>query len=184
MASEQKEIALNKIYLDNENPRHDFLATESDIIRYLLQKEDVRQIGKSIADLGGTSPLELIGLFPHPTAKGFYTVAEGNRRVCALKLLNDPDKADTEKNKNYFATLKERLAKPIKSVGAVVFDDKVEPNPWVSLRHGGQQGGIGTKQWIPQQKERFDRKSSGKVNPNTQASLILDHARQIGRAHV
>lgn len=176
MPHSQQEVLLSKIYLDNENPRHDPLATESDIIKYLLSNEDVRQLAKSIASLGGTSPLELVGLFPHPKAKGFFTPAEGNRRICALKLLADPDKADTEKNRKYFASLQAQLSKPIKSINAIVFDSRAEPRPWVELRHAGQQNGVGTKPWVPQQKERFDRDGTGKANPNTLASLIIDYA--------
>ena len=60
---------------------------------------------------GGTSPIELIALFQHPKVKNVYVVVEGNRRICALKLLQDADKAGNEKVKRYFANLAQNMPK-------------------------------------------------------------------------
>ncbi|HEY8906625.1 MAG TPA: hypothetical protein VIM63_11370 [Rhodoferax sp.] len=98
-------IKVGRIYLDPENPRHDPIGDQSEIIAHLPAHEDVRAIARSIARLGSTSPIELLALVEHPTARRAYLTAEGNRRICALKLLADPDKAPTEKDKRYLYRL-------------------------------------------------------------------------------
>ena len=177
MSINYKLILLSRIYLDPENPRHDPIGNEREIIAHLLKYEDIRQLAKSIAQLGSTSPIELLAVAPHPTAKHRFNTAEGNRRLCALKLLLDPDKAPTEREKKYFRSLQQSMPRPIKSVMCVIFSDMEATRPWVSLRHEGEQGGIGTKAWKPSQSTRFNLQGGGK-NPNAQALHLIDYARR------
>ena len=172
-------INVGRIYLDPENPRHDPIGNEKDIISHLLEHEDVRAIARSIAKLGSTSPIELLALVPHPTAARSYLTAEGNRRVCALKLLGDPDKAPTEKDKRYFRQLRESMKEPVEKVLAVIFDSIEDTRPWVKLRHDGALGGEGLKAWQPAQSTRFAMKGSDRT-PNAQALLLLDYAKRKG----
>lgn len=170
-----KSVAISRIYLDPANPRHDPINNEREIIAHLLKTEDIRPLAKSISQMGSTSPIELLALAPHPTARNRFNTAEGNRRICALKLLSDPDKAPTEKEKKYFRGLQSDLKKPIKSVMSVIFDDMDATRPWVSLRHEGEQGGVGTKAWNTRQSTRFNLLGDGR-NPNAQALQLVDHA--------
>lgn len=104
MATAQQTVLLSRIYLDPENPRHETLPDEPSIIKHLVAKEGVRPLAKDIAEAGGTSPIDLIALVQHPKVKNAYVVVEGNRRICALKLLQDADKAGNEKDKRYLPT--------------------------------------------------------------------------------
>ena len=170
-----KSVSINRIYLDPANPRHDPINNEREIIAHLLKTEDIRPLAKSISTLGSTSPIELLALAPHPTAKNRFNTAEGNRRICALKLLADPDKASTEKDRKYFRGLQNGLAKPINSVMSVIFDDMDATRPWVSLRHEGEQGGVGTKSWDTRQSTRFNLLGDGR-NPNALALHLVDYS--------
>ena len=170
-----KAVSLKKIYLDLENPRHAPLSNESEAIKLLAKEFDVRALAKHITDIGGTSPLDLLALVPHPRVKGGYIAAEGNRRVCALKLLDDPDKAGNELDKNYFRSLKNRLASPISTVLAVTFPDMVSARPWVELRHDAPTG-VGTKKWEAEEKARFNKSGKGN-NPNALALEAMEYAR-------
>ena len=87
-------VKLNQIYLDLNNPRHDPLDSEQDAIAHLVANSNIKVLAKHISEIGSTSPLELMALVPNPKVKNGYITAEGNRRLCALKLLNDPDKAN------------------------------------------------------------------------------------------
>lgn len=172
-----EEIDVSRIYLANDNPRHDPIKTEPEIILHLLDSENVKPLARHIAAAGHTSPLERIAVVKHPKVADAYIAAEGNRRICAIKLLADPDKAGAEANKKYFRELSSRMdAKPEK-LEAVVFDDMDAARPWMSLRHEGEQGGVGTKPWSAQQKARFSAQGSSTQNPNIQASLLIDYAR-------
>ena len=84
-----KEVDLGRIYLDNNNPRHDPINNEAEIISHLIANEGVKPLARHIAKAGRTSPLERIAVVAHPKVKGAYVAAEGNRRVCAIKLLAD-----------------------------------------------------------------------------------------------
>lgn len=177
MAKESQSVLLNRIYLDPENPRHEALSDEPAIIKHLLAKEKVRALAKDIAEAGGTSPIELIALIKHPKINNAHLVVEGNRRVCALKLLQDPDKAGLEKDARYFAGLAQSMRSAINNVPAIVFDDREEARRWFALRHEGEKNGVGTKAWDSQQKARFSLRNQGK-NPNAQAALVIDYARK------
>lgn len=179
MATLQQTVLLSRIYLDPENPRHETLPDEPSIIKHLVAKEGVRQLAKDIAEAGSTSPIELIALVQHPKVKNAYVVVEGNRRICALKLLQDADKAGNEKDKRYFANLAQNMRHAIHKVSAIVFDSRESAQRWFALRHEGEQDGVGTKAWNSDQKTRFSVRTQGK-NPNAQALLALDYARQYG----
>lgn len=172
-----KSVAVRNIYLDPQNPRHEPIANESEILAYLLKTEDIRALARSIAQLGALSPLELLALVPHPKAKNKYIAAEGNRRICALKLLLDPDKAPNEREKRYFRNLQAQMSHPIKVVEATIFSDMDETRTWVGIRHDGEQGGVGTKSWKANQSTRFKLQGDGN-SPNAQALHLLDHARR------
>ncbi len=173
-----KKIKLRRVYLDNANPRHDPIENELEIIAHLIEKENVKQLAKHISEVGGTSPLERIAVFPHPKIKDAFVAAEGNRRVCAFKLLADPDKANTEANKKYFRKLASNMEEVPDTFEMVVFEDRKESRPWVSLRHEGGQNGIGTRTWDARQITRFNSQSDGASNPNIQASLLIEYARR------
>lgn len=102
-----------------------------------------------------------------------YRVAEGNRRLCALKLLADPDLAPAKLRKS-FATLSKGW-KPIKTVQGTIFKNDEEVRVWLERIHNGVQGGIGRKPWNADQKQRFDGGSKNRV-----AQAVLDYAEQEG----
>lgn len=172
-----KEVDVSRIYLANENPRHDPIDTEPEIIQHLIAKEHVKPLARHIAKAGSTSPLERIAVVSHPKVKNAYIAAEGNRRICALKLLADPDKADSEANKKYFRELSDGMDVPPSMIEAVIFSDLQAARPWMSLRHEGEQGGVGTRPWDANQKARFNAQAGNAQNPNIQASLLIDYAR-------
>jgi len=171
-----KPINISKIYLDNENPRHDPIESEPEIIAHLLAEEAVKPLARHISEIGSISPLERVAVMEHPKVKGAYVSVEGNRRICALKLLADPDKANSEANKKYFWRLAANMENPPKILDAVIFSDRKASKPWVSLRHEGEQGGVGTKAWNADQKARFNASGKKGGNPDVQSFLLKNYA--------
>jgi len=57
-----------------------------------------------------------------------------------------------------------------------VFKSRDVANQWVALRHGGQQGGIGTKSWNASQSSRFKNSLGNIASPNSLALDVLDYA--------
>ncbi len=172
------QIDLSHVYLDNINPRHNPIDNEPEIISYLIARELVKPLARDIAARGTLSPLERLALIPHPKVKGAFLSAEGNRRICALKLLSDPDKAPSESDRSLFRQLAQKLRPRISTVDAVIFSNRRDARQWLSLRHEGALGGVGTRTWRAHQKARFDRgaqEGERTNNPNAQASLLLEY---------
>ena len=163
------------IYLDDQNPRHDPIKDQPKIFNYLLNKELVKPLAKDIAEKG-LSPIELLAVMQDKG--GSYIVLEGNRRLCALKLLNDPDKA-SENSRTYFRQLVEKASYIPKQVLCIVYNNREEADDWLDRRHNGQQGGVGVKAWDAEQKNRRNLNNK-KTDPNTLAQTLLDYGRDRG----
>lgn len=155
MASEFQSFPIERIHLFAENPRHGKITDPDKIISYLLRDEQVFELAKSIAERTA-NPLELIGVVriddKEDRGEPTYEVWEGNRRVCAMMLLNDPDKAPPKWRKRF-----EELSKDvdlIKTVDGKVFDDPEELRFWMRNIHNGAQGGRGRKDWGPDEQHR------------------------------
>ena len=166
------------IYLDNENPRHDPIYDQNKIIEHLLLDESVKSLAKHISN-HGINPLDSIGVVKDEEDN--FVVVEGNRRLCSLLLLNDPDKAPSGEV-SYFKRLSESSSKIPTSVNCVLFDDSDEANIWMGVRHNGEQDGVGIRKWDSKQKTRHN----GKINKRDQNSLalsLIDYAVKKGILH-
>lgn len=165
-----KMINFDRVFLNLTNPRHEPFTSQDEAIDFLCTNEYVYELAKDVAKVG-LNPLELFALLPS-TKKGrrkTYVVGEGNRRLCSLMLLNDPELAPP-KERGRFRELAADW-KPVPELFAVVFDTQENVDQWIERIHGGLQGGIGRKTWNSEQKTRFtgDRK-------NIIAQALLDYA--------
>ncbi len=163
-------VDFDKVSLDLENPRHDPYGDEEEAIEYLCENEDVLALAKDIV-AHGLNPLELFGLLRDDS--GGYIVAEGNRRFCALMLLNDPELAPARFKKDF-----EKLAAKwtdIDQVFGVTFDDREEVKLWLDRIHAGYNEGRGRRSWNAEQKAR----NSG-YSKNDLAQIILDLGQERG----
>ena len=170
---------MGKIYLDNENARHDPIDNEPEIIAHLVSHEKVKPLAAHIAKIEATSPLDRVGVFPHPVVKDSFVSAEGNRRLCALKLLSDPDKSP-EGQRTYFRNLSKGMAAAPTHIEVVIFRDRADARPWLELRHEGPQGGIGTVNWNTRAKVRHNLGAEKPKNPNLLAVALLQYAQKRG----
>lgn len=171
-ARKERLIPLDRIFLNLENPRHETLHTQADTIQWLCDNEQVAQLAADIAEYG-LNPLDRFGVMQVHDTNGdgnTFTMAEGNRRLCALKLLTDPDLAPAELI-DYF----ERLATkwiPVADIPCVIFEDVDDRDLWLKRRHHGAAGGKGKKDWTSVQQARH----SGASSRNRVALAFLDYA--------
>ena len=170
-------IKIDRIFLYEENPRHEPIESEPEVIAHLCKDEQVFNLARNIAD-AGSNPLELLGLVQLPgssAAKKSYQVWEGNRRVCAIKLLNDPDLAPPHLRKDFVRLAANSVHVPINEINTVVFDDHDDLRYWMGIIHGGGQAGVGRLDWDAQQKERHFGSGRNRV-----ALAVLDAAEILG----
>lgn len=172
-------IEVERIFLYEENPRHEPIESEPEIIEHLCKDEQVLNLARSIAELG-PNPLELVGLVQIPgsggsSAKKSYQVWEGNRRICAVKLLNDTDLAPAHLRKDFVRLAAKSKHLPIKKINSAVFDDHDDLKTWMGINHNGAQAGAGRLDWDAQQKERHIGTGRNRV-----ALAVLDAAQGMG----
>lgn len=92
----QKEIELDKLILDKENPRFAELYNgsdkESDIVEYLLYTESAEEVAEAISE--AQEFYEDRPLWVFKLDDGKFLVKDGNRRCAAVKALQTPNKYD------------------------------------------------------------------------------------------
>ena len=174
---EYKTLELSKISLDLENPRHETLDTEAEAIAHLFEEEKTFPLAKDIAE-NGLSPFERFAVVKKDD--GSFFCAEGNRRICALKLLNNPELAPT-KWKNRFEKISKEFDawKEIKQLNVVEFENTDEDRKiikhWLDRIHAGENNGIGRVPWNAVQQARNSDDKNRKF-----ALAVLEHGIKLG----
>ncbi|WCE03551.1 hypothetical protein [Pseudoxanthomonas sp. JBR18] len=172
-------VGLGQLDLDEYNPRHEPVQAERDAISILVADERTLPLAKHIAKHGALNPFQNIGVLPHPTLARRYIVVEGNRRVAALKMLNDPTKAPDDETRRVIERARANGTIPGGRVEVVLCSGEEEAHLWKTVQHQGQQGGIGTRQWNSKQKTR-NAQALGKSHPNAQSEQLLAYAKDRG----
>lgn len=123
------------------------------------------------------SPVDLIIVTPGEDVNK-YIVLEGNRRVTALKLLNNPNLIDDK-----YLSLRRRFQKlhkdkfdaisNLKNIECAVFENPSDADIWIKRKHSGELNGVGTVTWNSQQKQRFEEKTEGKSSISLQIIGLL-----------
>lgn len=157
-------VSVDRIFLDLVNPRHEPFDDQSQAIEYLCREERVFELARDIAE-NGLNPLELFALLKE--SKNSYIVAEGNRRMCAIMLLRDPELAPA-KVRSKFQTLSENWT-PIDKLFSVVLETRDEVTLWLDRIHAGFNEGKGRRSWNSIQKTRNNGTSK-----NTLALSLLE----------
>ena len=148
-------IPLDDIKLNLNNPRFWSSEDESEAIAKICSKGDVHLLAKDIVD-NDLDPLDQVVI---SSADG-VTVADGNRRICALKLLKNPDLAP-EKMDDVFqkiVTEKRKEIKdwqPISEVEVIIFRKEEDEKKWILRKHAGYNRGVGKRDWDPLHQARY-----------------------------
>jgi hypothetical protein len=161
MDFERELIPLAKLRLNKENDRHGPLPSEHECIQWLLthHREHMLNLAQNIAE-HGLSPIDSILVLPAgDDAPSSYNVWEGNRRVAALKLLDDSNRCHDATLRRKFTKIKGHARVPITdSVECTVAPSAEEADRLIELRHQGPQDGVGTVAWDARQKERHQQR--------------------------
>lgn len=158
-----KNINITNLLLNPSNPRFNPVKHQSEAIDAMIQDQQDKLVvlAKHIA-LYGLNPSEFILVKPYNKQ---WVVCEGNRRVTALKLVNEPSliSSNYPKLKKEFQSLNLIFNKTLlENIQCVILDNGDEINEWVRLRHTGQNEGSGTVSWNGQQTSRFRVLAEGK----------------------
>jgi hypothetical protein len=141
----------------------------------LCNHESILSLARDIVDKG-LNPIEQIALLPDEESDdetATYVVAEGNRRICALKLLHDSDRALAKLRPGFVQAAKGWAG--VGPVPCVVFEDRAAVDLWLTRIHDGEQGGIGRRKWSADQSVRHSGSDKDKI-----ALKVLDYAERSG----
>jgi hypothetical protein len=138
-------------------------------------------IASSIADKG-LDPLTVMAVVASGDDRKLYHVLEGNRRLTALRALETPAVAapalSNGQMKKLNAAAKRYADNPIESIPCVLFDTEEEAEEWITIRHTGQNEGVGTVAWGSEEKDRYHsrhgtRSAAGQVIEFVEKSGLL-----------
>lgn len=172
-------VSFSKLHFDPVNPRGEPEPDEEKIRNLFGSQPETLKLATHLAE-NGQNPLDRLGIIKHPKLPGHFVIREGNRRLCAMQLLRDPDRAPTDATRKAFQKLADTGRTIPDEVQAVLFHEKHKARVWMSVKHEGPQGGLGTLQWGSKEKTRFNREGETGItrpkNPNRQAEALLTYA--------
>ena len=174
MQPQKKELETGLLSVDLGNFRIGDQETTRDAYHAMIleEGEDIANLADDIIKLG-LSPAELFIVCPDPDKKGHFVVCEGNRRMTAIRLLENPALASgTSVHSRFVALAKQYALKPLKRVSCVVMDDKESAFVWIERKHRDL-GGRGVAQWGATATGRADA-FRGKIRASR---AVLDHLR-------
>ena len=147
-----KNRSIKRLHLDLRNPRlgRPSVDTEAEAMTRLLKEFGPKIVGlaRSIAE-HGLNPTESWAIVQED---GKYVVLEGNRRLVACRLLDNPNKAPDSETAATF----ERIKRGVRTAGSylnpscVEFEHRADARYWIHLKHHGAGSGEGTAAWGPE----------------------------------
>lgn len=151
--ADKKEVQwaeLSQLRLDGHNPRlKEGLenASQAELLAELAREYELQDLGRSIADNGYFSEEPLVAV--KDRGGKTWTIVEGNRRLAALQLLDNPNAAPKEL-RGQWQELAQSRKKLVKSVPILEYAQRSEVTPYLGFRHI-----TGVMQWRPYQKARY-----------------------------
>jgi hypothetical protein len=177
--AEVETIAPSNLSVNPENPRlGQPNLGQRQTLREIAenQKRKLVNLAKDILE-NGLDPSSLPIVTPHKSDKGKFTVLEGNRRIAAIKALENPDTFVGVLDSGLLHQLrdlsKQYLENPIDGILCAVVKDAQDAFHWMKLRHTGENQGAGVVPWNSQDVSRFSARTGG-LPLDTQALDFLE----------
>jgi hypothetical protein len=156
-----KFVKFQRIAVDELNPRQAPQEGQREAIRTLVheQRDKILNLASDVNE-DGLSQGERFMVIESGDARMPYISIDGNRRLVALKILEDTSLVDGVLSAGYMRTLKKQAEifskNPISEVEIVIYPDRETGAPWVARRHSAGLGGRGQDGWGTEEKIRFD----------------------------
>ncbi|MCH7736597.1 MAG: hypothetical protein IH872_04255 [Chloroflexi bacterium] len=168
-------IPLADLLADGMNPR---LAQTSegqrDTLRALAAEQGTKltALARDIIEYG-LNPGDPFYVIPLEDGSQRFVVVEGNRRLTALRALDNPDLFVGAIRPGLLTVIR-RLSRtyqlaPIEDVNCTLFSGREEARHWVRLRHTGESRGAGTVRWRSDAASRF---AAGTGIPPTETQAL------------
>lgn len=156
MEFENLSLNVQELFLDLNNPRFPSVPdNERGAIMQMIELQDdkLSKLAKDIAE-HGIDPSEKLIIFRDEENQS-YTVLEGNRRLTALKLLNEPDLISNNKIVDKIKLIAKTANFIPDVVECVCFNNQEDADHWIKLKHTGYNDGIGRVSWTKIESDRY-----------------------------
>jgi hypothetical protein len=109
-----------------------------------------------------------------------YTVLEGNRRLTAIRALENPAMFEGAFSKSVLDEIRKMSlvysSSPITQLNCCLMPDAKSAQHWIDLRHTGRNSGAGLVPWGPHEKARFNARTKNKAETHTRLLDFLEEA--------
>ena len=159
--------------LDVQNSRFSESADgQREAIKIMVESKGTKliKLARDIANNGIDPSERMIVVENEDDGRGFI-VKEGNRRITALKLIENPSLAQNKTVESTFEKIKKARKFSVLSVDCVVYDDEGY-NHWINLKHTGQNEGAGRVGWTTPEQLRFMARNGTESFANQLYSFI------------
>jgi hypothetical protein len=167
------------LLIDEQNPRiSQPNVGQHRAIQALAQRQGRKlvMLARDIVNNGGLNPSELPIVTPNEGDSKRYVVLEGNRRLVALKALENPELLADAVEPRVLTDIRKLShayqENPVEAVECHVVANRAEASHWIELRHTGEREGAGIVPWGADESARF-RARSGKREIHQQALDFL-----------
>lgn len=174
--SHSQVVDLSNLLVDSGNPRiSNDISSQREAITSIakLQERKLIKLAEDIISYG-VNPAEALMVMENPAQREFFIVLEGNRRITALKILENPDIVKDVVQKNSFEKFKklseQYLEDPVLGLNCLVFESRDDAHHWIELKHTGENEGAGVVPWGSPEIDRFRKRTGQK----SQSEQILD----------
>ena len=154
-----KTIHIDNIVVNILNPRYEPQEDELKEMVLILESGKINALIKDIS-IYGLDPSENL-IVTYDEEVGAFIADEGNRRITAVKLFNNPEVIpnfiqNREKFINNINKIKEdSQINNIQYVNCVIIDSEDTKNHFIELKHTGLNGGAGRLKWDTDSQYRF-----------------------------
>lgn len=173
--SDVKVFKVVDLLVDEDNFRLEPNADQPAAIKAMLRRQGKKLVALAEDIMGGLSQGEFVWVAPDPRPEfaGKFVVCEGNRRVTALKILNEPALADGSAYSKRFRELGVDFRKSrITQVRGVLYPSVESARTDVYRRHTNDQDGKGLEAWDPFAQDRANKAQGKRRNLSM---VVLEH---------
>jgi hypothetical protein len=163
------EISPADLLVDEENPR----LTQPNVGQHEAARAIARKLKRKIQMLAadivehGTNPSDLPFVMRLKSDPKRFIVLEGNRRLVALRALENPEAFNDAVPPGVLKSLRKLSKKyqdnPVEKILCVVVKERKDANHWIKLRHTGENEGAGIVTWGSDESHIFDARVGNNI---------------------
>lgn len=171
-------ISIGNLLLDVGNYRHGKLSSQK-AARDAIIADQGRKLVKLAEDIiqHGLNPIDITMVIDAEDGNQNFIVAEGNRRLSCIQLMNDPDLAkDTPVHKAFSKLNKDHADAIPKVLDCVIVPNRKIARIWIDRKHAIGLEGAGTENWSAMANARADVDAGEKRPELDVVNFVLTNA--------